>query len=166
MWSGIWSAQQLELASELESDLRDIVDWGRKWLVDFNAGKTRLTGVITLVLLMWKCVGLFLRKNNLLRWWGWLFVLTCIGALTFSQLLKLPPRKLESWFVLWRYFFQRLLCISINLPHGHVWNTVVMSGLLLLVSTWICRMSYKNGYAGRLFLHFLPLLNHWLIGEM
>ena len=38
--SDLW--QQLELASELESDLRDIVDWGRKWLVDFNAGKTQL----------------------------------------------------------------------------------------------------------------------------
>ena len=34
--------QQLELASELESDQRDAVDWGRKWLVDFNAGKTQL----------------------------------------------------------------------------------------------------------------------------
>ena len=32
--------QQLELASELESDLQDTVDWGRKWLVSFNAGKT------------------------------------------------------------------------------------------------------------------------------
>ena len=29
--SDLW--QQLELASELESDLRDTVDWGRKWLV-------------------------------------------------------------------------------------------------------------------------------------
>ena len=38
--SDLW--QQLELASELESDLRDTVDWGRKWLVDFNAGKTQL----------------------------------------------------------------------------------------------------------------------------
>ena len=28
--------QQLELASEFYSDLRDTVDWGRKWLVDFN----------------------------------------------------------------------------------------------------------------------------------
>ena len=36
--SDLW--QELELASELESDLRDTVDWGRKWLVDFNAGKT------------------------------------------------------------------------------------------------------------------------------
>ena len=34
--SDLW--QQLELASELQSDLRDTVDWGRKWLVDFNAG--------------------------------------------------------------------------------------------------------------------------------
>ena len=38
--SDLW--QQLELASELESDLRDTVDWGRKWLVDFNTGKTQL----------------------------------------------------------------------------------------------------------------------------
>ena len=30
------------MASELESDLRDTVDWGRKWLVDFNAEKTQL----------------------------------------------------------------------------------------------------------------------------
>ena len=30
------------MASELESDLRDSADWGKKWLVDFNAGKTQL----------------------------------------------------------------------------------------------------------------------------
>ena len=38
--SDLW--QQLELTSELESDLRDIVDWGKKWLGDFSAGKTQL----------------------------------------------------------------------------------------------------------------------------
>ena len=38
--SDLW--QQLELASELESDLRGTVDWGGKCLVDFNAGKTQL----------------------------------------------------------------------------------------------------------------------------
>ena len=38
--SDLW--QQQELASELESDLRDTVDWGRKWLVDFHAAKTQL----------------------------------------------------------------------------------------------------------------------------
>ena len=39
MWdqaSDLW--QQLELAS----DLQDTLDWGKKWLVDFNAGKTQL----------------------------------------------------------------------------------------------------------------------------
>ena len=34
--------QQLELASNLESDLQDTVDWGKKWLIDFNAGKNQL----------------------------------------------------------------------------------------------------------------------------
>ena len=34
--------QQLELAPELESDLQNTVNSGRKWLVDFNAGKTQL----------------------------------------------------------------------------------------------------------------------------
>ena len=38
--SDLW--QQLVLASELESDLRESVEWGRKWLVDFNAGKNSI----------------------------------------------------------------------------------------------------------------------------
>ena len=38
--SNLW--QQLELAAELESDQRDMMDWGKKWLVDLNTGKTQL----------------------------------------------------------------------------------------------------------------------------
>ena len=38
--SDLW--QHLEMASELGSDPRDTVDWGEKWLVDLNAGKTQL----------------------------------------------------------------------------------------------------------------------------
>ena len=30
-----------DLWQQLESDLRDTVDWVKKWLVDFNAGKTQ-----------------------------------------------------------------------------------------------------------------------------
>ena len=30
------------MAAELESDLRDTIDWGKKWLVDFNAGKIQV----------------------------------------------------------------------------------------------------------------------------
>ena len=93
--------QQLELASELESDLRDTVDWGRKWLVDFNAGKTQLdffdqsnnTGAIDV-----KRMGLFLRKNYLLRCWGSL--LNWIEALALSVLLKILQEKwiLDSFY--------------------------------------------------------------------
>ena len=63
--------KQLNLISELESDLRDTADCGRKWLVVFMAGKKStslvLTSLITLVLLIWKWIGLLLRKNYLLR---------------------------------------------------------------------------------------------------
>ena len=66
--SDLW--QQLELASELESDLQDTMDWGKKWLVDFNPGKTQLvsldqsnnTGSIDA-----KMDDLFFRKSHLLR---------------------------------------------------------------------------------------------------
>ena len=69
--SDLW--QQLELASELESDLQDIVDWGRKWLVEFNAGKTQLvsfdrsknTGAIDV-----KMDGSVLEEKTSLRCWG------------------------------------------------------------------------------------------------
>ena len=46
--SYLW--QQLEMASELESGLWNKVDWGRRWLVDFNAEKAQLV--------------LFNRSNN------------------------------------------------------------------------------------------------------
>ena len=44
---------------------------------------------------MRKWMDLFLKKNHLLRCWGWPSLLNWIGVLTLSLLLKLPPRKLE-----------------------------------------------------------------------
>ena len=38
--SDIW--QQLQLVFKHKSDLWDILDWGKIWLFDFNAGKTEL----------------------------------------------------------------------------------------------------------------------------
>ena len=34
--------------------------------------------------------------------------------------------------------------------YSHAWNSVVMSGLVLLVATWNCWISYKNGYVEQL----------------
>ena len=97
-----------------------------------------LTGLIRLVQLIWKWVGLILRKNHLWRCWGCLSLLNWIGALTLSLLLKRPPRNLEPWFVLWSFFLLMLVCISVNLPYGLAWNTVVMSALVLPASVWKC----------------------------
>ena len=81
--SNLW--QQLELASELESDLRDTVDWGRNWLADFNAGKTQLvsfdqsnnTGAIDV-----KMDGSVLEEKASFRCWGLLSLLNWAGTLT------------------------------------------------------------------------------------
>ena len=69
--SNLW--QQFELASELESDLRDTMNWGKKWLADFNAGKTQLlssdwsnnNGSIRV-----KMDGSVLAEKSSLRSWG------------------------------------------------------------------------------------------------
>ena len=42
LWQQLELASEVELTSELESDSRDTMDWGRRWLVDFNALKTQL----------------------------------------------------------------------------------------------------------------------------
>ena len=94
--SDLW--QQLQLASELESDLRDTVDWGKKWLVDFNAGKTQL------VLFDWsnnsgsidvKMDGSVLGGKSCFKMVGLTFSSKLDWAIILSPLLKLPPKKLE-----------------------------------------------------------------------
>ena len=93
--SDLW--QQLELASDLESDLRDTVDSCRKWLVDFNAGKTQLvsfdrsnnTGAIDV-----KMDGSVLEDKSSFKMLGLTFSSKLEWGLTLSLLLKLPPRKL------------------------------------------------------------------------
>ena len=88
---------------------------------------------------------------------GLTFFSKLVGALTLSLLLQLPPRKMQSWFVLWSFFLLRLPCISINLLYNHTWNTVFTSGLVLLAAAWNCWISYKNGYAGSLAASLEPL---------
>ena len=36
---------KVEMAAELEDDLRTVVEWGQKWLVTFNASKTKLLSI-------------------------------------------------------------------------------------------------------------------------
>ena len=94
--SDLW--QQLDVASELKSDLQGTIDWGRKWLVDVNTGKTQLvlfyqsnnSAAIDV-----KINRSFLEENVCLICLDYLPFRVWIGALTLSLLLKLSPRKLE-----------------------------------------------------------------------
>ena len=68
----------------------------------------------------------------------------------------------------------KLPCISINLPYAHVWNTIVTSGLALLLATWDCLLAapleplvhrrnvvnlslFCRYYFGRCFSQLVPL---------
>ena len=90
--SHLW--QQLELASELESDLQDTVDWGRKWLVDFSATKTQLVFFDrpkNIAAIDMKMDGSVLEEKSFFK----MLELTFSSKLDWGSLLKLPPRKLE-----------------------------------------------------------------------
>ena len=131
MWSGIWSvASRIGFCTWIY--LWDIVVRGRKWL-DFNIGKAQLL--------------LFDQSNNT----GTIYVKMNGSVLeeksSFKMLVLTFFSKLELWFVLWSFFFLRLLYISINLPYNHALNTAIMPGMMLLVATWNCWIDYKNRYA-------------------
>ena len=90
--SDLW--QQLELAS----DLRDMVDLGKKWLVDFYAGKTQLVsfdrsnnnGSIDM-----KMGGSILEEKSSFKMLGLTFSSRLDWGSYIILLLKLHPRKLE-----------------------------------------------------------------------
>ena len=85
------------MTSELEFDLQDVVNWGKKWLVDFTDGKTQLVlfqlsnnGSIDV-----KMDGSVLEEKSSFKMLGLTFSSKLDWVLTLSLLLKLPPRKLE-----------------------------------------------------------------------
>ena len=97
-----------------------------------------LTGLITMVLLMWKWMGLFLRKNHLLRCWGWPSLVNWIEALTISLLLKLLPE-------VGLYLYKSTICPCIEYC-CHVWAGAPSCYLELLdkVQKQICRIVGPN----------------------
>ena len=86
------------MASELESDLQETVDWGKKWLVDFNAGETHLVSFDQSnnnVSIDVKMDGPVLEEKNYFKMLGLTFSSKLDWVLLLSLLLKLSPSKLE-----------------------------------------------------------------------
>ena len=160
--------QQLELASELESDLRDTVDWGRKW-VDFNAGKTQLvlfdrsenTGAIDV-----KVDRSVLEEKSSFKMLGLTFSSKLDWGSYIVSIAKTASKKIGALICSVKFLSPE---VALYLYKCTIWlctDTVVMSGLVVVVVTWNCWISYRKGYAGLLVLHLLLLLNPWLIVEM
>ena len=55
-------------------------------------------------------------------------------------------------------------CHASTVMFGHIMPRLVMS--VVLVATWNCWISYKNGYAAMLVFHLVLPLNPWLIVEI
>ena len=157
------------MASELECDLRDTVDWGRKWLVDFNAGKTQLvsfdrskdTGAIDV-----KMDGSVLEDKTSFKMLGLTFSSKLHWGSYIVSIAKTASKKIGALIRSVKFLSPEVALYLYKSPYGHVWNTAVMSGLVLLVANWNCWISYRNGYVGLFVLHLLCLLNPWLIVEM
>ena len=128
MWSGIWSVATIRIGfwtwiwSTRHCGLgQEVACWFQCWKNSFDQSNSTVTTDV-------KVVGSVFEEKHLLRCWGWLSLLNWIGATTLYLLLKLPPRKLESWFVLWSFFSLEValyLCKSTVQPcmeHCcHVW---------------------------------------------
>ena len=90
-----------------------------------------LTSLITLVLLMWKWMGLFLRKNHLLRCWGCLLFQIGLGLLHY--LSGLYP----STFADLR-FCEGLSFMAIgHCSWGFIWDEVVSIFSYVRLAWWL-----------------------------
>ena len=106
------------------------------------------TGLTTLVLPMWKWIGLLWNERHILKMLGLSFSSKLVPSFDIVSIAATASEKTGAFW------------------YSPAWNTVVMSGMVLLATTWICQIIYGNRYLGPLILHLLPLLNPWLIIKM
>ena len=125
------------LAPEIESDIRDTVDWSKKWVVDFNAGKTQLflfdqshnTGSIDV-----KPDGSVLKENSSFKTLGLTFSSKLDWCSYIISIPKTASKKIGALICSVQFLspLLRLFCISLNRI------LYFMSGLVPLVATWNC----------------------------
>ena len=165
--SDLW--QQLELASELESDLWDTGNWGRKWFIDFNAGKTQLvsfdqsnnTGAIDV-----KMDESVLEEKSSFKMLGLTFSSKLDWGSYIISFAKSASIKIEGLI-----FSMKFLCPEVAL---HLYISTIHLCVEYWCHIWAYTRSFylelldklQNRYVGLLVLHLLPLLGPWLINEM
>ena len=149
--SDLW--QQVELTSELESDLRDTVEWGRKWLVDFNARKTQLvlfdlsnnTGAIDL-----KMDGSVQDEKSSFKMLGLTFSSKLDWSSYIISIAQTASKKIGAFIRSMKF-----LSPEVSL---YLYKSTIRSCMEYCCHAWVGApshylelwISYKNGYAGLL----------------
>ena len=112
------------------------MEWGRKWLIDFNAGKTQLvffhrsnnTGAIDV-----KMNGSVLEEKSSFK----MLLLTFSSKLDWGSYIisiaKTTSKKIRALIRSMKILSPE---VAQYLFKSTIWNTVVMSGLVPLVATW------------------------------
>ena len=158
------------MAAELESDLRDTIDWGKKWLVDFNAGKiqvvsfdrpnntgidVKMDGSVLEEKSYFKMLGLFFFSK---LGWGFYIISVTKPASKKIEVLIRSMKFLSPEVALYLYestirLYMEYCC--------HVWTGAPSCYLEILykLQKRICRTVGSS-------LAALSLLNPWLIVEM
>ena len=114
------------------------MDWGRKWLVDFNARKTQLvlfdqsnnTGSIDV-----KMNGSVLDENSSFKMLG----LTFSSKLDWDSnipIAKTAPKKIGILIRSMKFLSPEVVVYLYKSTILHAWNSVVNLGLVRLVATW------------------------------
>ena len=104
------------------------MDWGKKWLVDFKAGKTQLVsfdqsnnnGSIDV-----KMDGSVLEEKSSFKMLGLTFSSKLDWGSYIISIAKTASKKTRALIRSVKFLSLMLLCVSINLPYTHVWNTVL-----------------------------------------
>ena len=138
------------------------LDWDKKWLVDFNPGKTQIfsfrlpNNIGAIKVKMDESV--FETKSSFKMLWLTFFFKLDWGFYII-RIPKSASKKIGSFFLL------RFLCFSINLPYLNAWKTCfyVWVGV---PSCYLELLDKLQKYAVLLTLPLSPILNPWLIVAM
>ena len=130
------------------------MDWGKKWLVDFTAGKTQLdsfdqsnsTGAIDV-----KIDGSALEEKSYFKMLGLTFSSNLDWGSYIVSIAKTASNKIEALICSMKFLFPEVAL--------YLYKSTI-SPCLDIVATWNCWISYKNGYAGLLVLHLVASLEH------
>ena len=117
------------------------MDWGRKWLAEFNAGKTQLVsfdrsdsiGAIDV-----NMDGSVLEEKSYFKMLGLSFSSKLDWGSYIISIAKTASKKIGALIRSMKFVSPEVPLYLCKLSYALAWNNVIMSGLVLLAATWNC----------------------------